>query len=319
MSLSISIIVPFYNEEENIEDVYGNISKILDGLENESEMVFVDDGSSDRTAQIGKELSEKDPRVKFVELARNFGQTAAMMAGIDHADHDVIIAMDGDGQNDPEDIPRLLEKIDEGYDVVSGWRADRQDKAVTRKFPSMIANKLISKVTGVHLHDYGCSLKAYRSSVIKNVRLYGEMHRFIPIYASWQGGKVTEIAVNHHARTKGVSKYGLNRIFKVMLDLLVIVFLEKYLTKPIYIFGGVGLACLGGAFLSGFYALYLKVFEGVSFILTPLPLLVTLLTMTGFTSILMGLLAEVISRTYHESQDKRPYLVRNIHNQQQKP
>lgn len=313
MTLSLSIIVPFYNEEENITDVYNNISAILDTLDTSSEMIFVDDGSSDRTVEIGKELSTKDTRIKLVELARNFGQTAALMAGIDQAENDVIIAMDGDGQNDPKDIPRLLEKIDEGFDVVSGWRKNRQDKAISRRFPSMIANKLISKISGVHLHDYGCSLKAYRASVIKNVRLYGEMHRFIPIYASWQGGKVTELAVSHHARTKGESKYGLNRIFKVMLDLLVIIFLERYLTKPIYIFGGVGMLSLAGAFFSGIWAFYLKFIENVSFIETPLPLLVTLLTVTGFTSILMGLLAEVISRTYHESQDKRPYLVRTIH------
>ncbi|WP_417783946.1 glycosyltransferase family 2 protein [Terasakiella pusilla] len=312
MSLSLSIIVPFYNEEENIKDVYKNIISILDTLENEAEVIFIDDGSSDATVKLARELEDLDDRVKCVELARNFGQTAAMMAGIDHASKEIIIAMDGDGQNDPQDIPRLLEKIEEGYDVVSGWRADRQDKAITRKLPSMLANKLISKVSNVHLHDYGCSLKAYRSSILKDVRLYGEMHRFIPIYASWQGAKVTEIPVNHHARTKGVSKYGLNRIFKVLLDLMVIVFLQKYLVKPIYLFGGVGLTFLTGAFLSGVSALYLKLFEDISFIQTPLLLLFTLLTVTGFTSILMGLLAEVISRTYYEAQDKTPYLVRTI-------
>ncbi|MBX2832178.1 MAG: glycosyltransferase family 2 protein [Rhodospirillales bacterium] len=313
MIKSLSVIVPFYNEEENIRDVYSGIASALDNLNLTSEIVLIDDGSKDKTADIAKQISFEDDRVIFVELAVNAGQTAAMMAGIDHARNEVIIAMDGDGQNDPKDIEKLIEKLDEGFDVVSGWRKNRQDKAVSRKLPSSIANRLISKISGVHLNDYGCSLKAYRANVIKNVRLYGEMHRFIPIYASWQGGKVCEIPVDHHARTKGVSKYGLNRIFKVILDLMVIVFLERYLTKPIYLFGGVGLTCLSGAFLAGIYALYLKVIEGVALIQTPLPLLATLLIVTGFTSILMGLLAEVISRTYHESQNKRPYIVREVY------
>ncbi len=313
MTQLLSIIVPFYNEEENIAGVYADLAAVLDGMDGDAEMVFVDDGSSDGTVRIAREIAERDPRVRVVELVRNFGQTSAMMAGIDYARGDIIVAMDGDGQNDPRDIPRLLEKIAEGYDVVSGWRRKRQDKALSRRLPSTIANTLISKVSGVRLHDYGCSLKAYRASVVKNVRLYGEMHRFIPIYARWQGGRIHELPVAHRPRTGGQSKYGLNRVFKVLLDLLVVVFLERYLTKPIYVFGGMGVACLGGAFLAGIWALWLKLFRDVSFIETPLPLLVTLLTLTGFTSILMGLLAEVISRTYHESQGKRPYLVREVH------
>lgn len=313
MIKSLSVIVPFYNEAENIRDVYLGIASALDDLNLTSEIVLIDDGSKDKTADIARQISREDDRVIFVELAVNAGQTAAMMAGIDHARNEVIVAMDGDGQNDPKDIGQLLKKLDEGFDVVSGWRKNRQDKAVSRKLPSRIANRLISKISGVHLNDYGCSLKAYRASVIKNVRLYGEMHRFIPIYASWQGGKVCEIPVAHHARMKGVSKYGLNRIFKVILDLMVITFLERYLTKPIYLFGGVGLISLSGAALAGVYAFYLKLIEGVPLIQTPLPLLATLLIVTGFTSILMGLLAEVISRTYHESQDKRPYIVREVH------
>ncbi len=318
MTQLLSIIVPFYNEEENIAGVYAELAAVLDGMDGDAEMVFVDDGSSDGTVRIAREIAERDPRVRVVELVRNFGQTSAMMAGIDYARGDIIVAMDGDGQNDPRDIPRLLEKIAEGYDVVSGWRRKRQDKALSRRLPSIIANTLISKVSGVRLHDYGCSLKAYRASVVKNVRLYGEMHRFIPIYARWQGGRIHELPVAHRPRTGGQSKYGLNRVFKVLLDLLVVVFLERYLTKPIYVFGGMGVACLGGAFLAGIWALWLKLFRDVSFIETPLPLLVTLLTLTGFTSILMGLLAEVISRTYHESQGKRPYLVREVHAQDRK-
>jgi glycosyltransferase involved in cell wall biosynthesis len=237
-----------------------------------------------------------------------------MMAGIDFARGDIIIPMDGDLQNDPMDIPRLLAKLDEGYDVVSGWRRARKDAALTRNLPSWLANRLISGISGVHLHDYGCSLKAYRKSVIKDVKLYGEMHRFIPIYASWQGARVTEIPVTHHSRQFGRSKYGLGRTIKVPLDLIVVKFLAKFAQKPMYIFGGVGLVSLIVSVLSGVWALYLKFAHQISFILTPLPLLFVLAAITGVMCILMGLLAELLTRTYYEAQGKPIYLVRGTRN-----
>jgi glycosyltransferase involved in cell wall biosynthesis len=237
-----------------------------------------------------------------------------MMAGIDFASGDVIIGLDGDLQNDPADIPRLLEKLAEGYDVVSGWRRNRKDTALRRNLPSRIANWLISGISGVKLHDYGCTLKAYRKDTMKGVRLYGEMHRFIPIYAAWQGGKVTEIPVNHLPRIHGDSKYGLERIVKVVLDLMVVKFLASYATKPIYVFGGFGLLSIAVSFASVVWALYLKFFESKSFISTPVPLLAVLAFITGVMSILMGLIAEIIMRTYYESQGKSVYLVKDTIN-----
>jgi glycosyltransferase involved in cell wall biosynthesis len=278
------------------------------------EVVFVNDGSWDRSEHVLAELATAHKEIKVINFRRNFGQTAAMMAGIDFADGDIIIPMDGDMQNDPADIPRLLAKLDEGYDVVSGWRKERKDHRLRRNLPSRIANWLISKISGVHLHDYGCSLKAYRRDVLKGVKLYGEMHRFIPIYASWQGAHVTEIPVTHHERLHGKSKYGLERAVKVVLDLIVVKFLAKYANKPMYVFGIFGIMCLGIAFLSGLLALYLKFVKDVSFILTPLPLLVALSAISGVMSLLMGLLAEMIIRTYYESQSKSVYLVKNTLN-----
>jgi glycosyltransferase involved in cell wall biosynthesis len=237
-----------------------------------------------------------------------------MMAGFDFASGDIIIPLDGDLQNDPADIPRLLNKLGEGYDVVSGWRHDRQDGALKRNLPSRVANWLISRISGVPLHDYGCSLKAYRRDVLTGVKLYGEMHRFIPIYASWQGGRVTEITVNHFPRLHGHSKYGLERVVKVVLDLIVVKFLANYANKPIYVFGGFGLISVAVSLLSGLAALYLKFVEHVSFISTPLPLLVVLAFITGVMSILMGLIAEIIMRTYYESQGKQVYLVKETIN-----
>jgi len=239
-----------------------------------------------------------------------------MMAGIDCAAGDIIVPMDGDLQNDPADIRRLIEKLDEGYDVVSGWRKDRQDSPIKRNLPSRIANCLISMISGVQLRDYGCSLKAYRRDVIKGVKLYGEMHRFIPIYASWQGARVTEVAVAHYPRIHGKSKYGLERVGKVLLDLLVVKFLDKYATKPIYVFGGFGFLNIGISVMAGIYAVFLKFFEQTSFIMTPLPLLFVMTLITGILSILMGLLAELVMRTYYESQDKSVYLIKNIVNGQ---
>jgi glycosyltransferase involved in cell wall biosynthesis len=278
------------------------------------EILFVNDGSSDGSEILLTELATKDKNVRLINFRHNFGQTAAMMAGIDHAAGDIIIPMDGDLQNEPADIPKLIAKLDEGYDVVSGWRKDRQDALFSRSLPSRAANWLISRLFNVPLHDYGCSLKAYRKDVLKEVRLYGEMHRFIPVYASWQGGRVTEIPVGHHPRLHGSSNYGLERVVKVLLDLIVLKFLVKYANKPIYVFGGFGLASIAISFAAGAFAVYLKLFEAQSFISTPLPLLVVMAFITGIMSILMGLLSEVIMRTYYEAQHKPVYVIRNTVN-----
>ena len=293
--------------------LHERISATMKGVQGEFEVVFVDDGSTDATAQRLRTVAEADSRFKVVSFRRNFGQTAAMMAGIDFASGEIVIGLDGDLQNDPADIPRLLDKLNEGYDVVSGWRRDRKD-AKRRTLPSQMANWLISRISGVQLHDYGCTLKAYRRDVVKGVKLYGEMHRFIPIYAAWQGGHVTEIPVNHFPRVHGQSKYGLERVIKVVLDLMVVKFLANYATKPIYVFGGFGLVSILISLLSGLAAVYLKLFENVSFISTPLPLLVVLSFISGIMSILMGLIAEIIMRTYYESQGKQVYLVRETLN-----
>jgi len=314
--MMLSIIIPVFNEQDNILPLHERVHAALKRVASDYEVIFVNDGSTDATELNLKTVAASDPRYKVVTFQRNFGQTAAMMAGIDFARGDVIIPLDGDLQNDPADIPRLLDKLAEGYDVVSGWRRNRMDAAVTRNFPSKVANWLISRISGVPLHDYGCSLKAYRKHVVKGVKLYGEMHRFIPIYASWQGGKVTEIPVSHFPRVRGRSKYGLERTVKVVLDLIVVKFLASYANKPIYIFGGFGLVSLAISFIAGLSALYLKFFENVSFILTPLPLLVALSFITGIMCILMGLIAEIIMRTYYESQGKQVYLVKETINVQ---
>jgi len=310
----ISITVPVYNERESLPHLLPRLKSVLERMARPWEVILVNDGSSDGSEAILDDMAREDPRVKVVHFRRNAGQTAAMMAGIDFATGEVIIPIDADLQNDPEDIPRLLEKLDEGYDVCSGWRRDRQDEALRRNLPSRMANRLISWVSGVPLHDYGCSLKAYRRDVIKDVKLYGEMHRFIPIYASWQGGKVTEVPVRHHARQYGASKYGLDRVVKVVLDLMVVIFLDRYAKKPIYVFGGIGMACLGLGFLAGVWALALKFGRGLSLIQTPLPLMVVMMGITGVMCILMGLLAEIVMRTWHESQSKSIYLVKATRN-----
>lgn len=311
---AISVTVPVYNERESLPLLYESLERVLSRLGRRWEIVLVNDGSTDGSDRLLDELAARDARVKVVHFRRNCGQTAAMMAGIDFASGDVIIPIDADLQNDPEDIPLLLAKLEEGYDVCSGWRRDRQDQAIRRNLPSRIANRLISWVSGVALHDYGCSLKAYRREVIKDVKLYGEMHRFVPIYASWQGARVTEIPVRHHARRFGASKYGLERIVKVVLDLMVVTFLDRYAKKPIYIFGGIGVACLAMGAVAALWALYLKLFAGITFVQTPLPLMVVMMGITGVMCILMGLLAEMVMRTWHESQAKSIYLVKATRN-----
>lgn len=306
----ISIFLPVYNEEENLLPLHQKIQQALAELKRTAEIIYVDDGSTDGSLKVLKEIASSDKRVKVIALRRNYGQTAAMSAGIDASSGEILIPMDADLQNDPQDIAKLLAKMDEGYDVVSGWRKNRQDKLLTRKIPSQIANKLISWISGVHLHDYGCSLKAYRREVLREVKLYGEMHRFIPIYASWAGAKVTEIPVNHHARTKGKSKYGISRTFKVIFDLMTIKFMASYQTKPLYVFGTFGFVAFILSSVAAFWALYLKFIDGVSFILTPLPVIAVVMFAISVQFFLMGLLAEMLVRTYHESQNKPIYLVR---------
>jgi dolichol-phosphate mannosyltransferase len=306
----VSIFLPVYNEEPNLRPLHAKLDAALKSLGRSAEIVYVDDGSTDGSLKILREIAETDGRVRVVALRRNYGQTAAMAAGIDAARGKVLIPMDADLQNDPADIRRLLEKLDEGYDVVSGWRKNRKDKMVTRKIPSMIANRLISWIGGVPLHDYGCSLKAYRRESLQDVRLYGEMHRFIPIYASWAGASVTEIPVEHHARTMGKSKYGLSRTLKVVFDLMTIKFMASYQTKPIYVFGSFGMLAIAISLLAGLYAVFLKVIHKADFVQTPLPILTIVMFAVGVQFLLMGLLAEMLVRTYHESQAKAIYAVR---------
>jgi glycosyltransferase involved in cell wall biosynthesis len=305
----LSVVIPLYNEAENVAPLLGELFDQLGLLGRTFEVICVDDGSRDGTFAALSGHAEREPRLRVIRFRRNFGQTAAMSAGIEAARGAVIVPMDGDLQNDPADIGKLLAELDRGHDVVSGWRKNRKDKEFGRKLPSRIANRLISAISGVRLHDYGCSLKAYRREVLQGVKLYGEMHRFIPIYASWQGAQVTEMVVNHRARRAGVSKYGLSRTLKVVLDLMVVKFLASYATKPIYVFGGFGLASWGLAGLSSIWALYYKLRGLKDFVETPLPLLAVMFTLVGALSLLMGLLAELNIRTYYESQDKRPYLV----------
>src|SRR5271166_3417105 len=273
---AISVIVPAKNEQRNLPILAERLFPVLQDLGRPFEVIVVNDGSTDGTLQVLRALAMAHPELRVIDLARNYGQTAAVMAGLDHARGDIIVPIDADLQNDPADIPRLLAKLDEGYDVVSGWRKDRQDAGVRRNFVSRVANALISRLSGVHLHDYGCSLKAYRRDVIASVRLYGEMHRFVPIYAAWYGARITEIQVNHSPRLHGKSNYGLERILKVVLDLMVVRFLDRWIGKPIYVFGGFGVLWFAVALVSAVLVLYLKLFVKVSMILTPLPLLVVM-------------------------------------------
>ncbi|MBF0614647.1 MAG: glycosyltransferase family 2 protein [Magnetococcales bacterium] len=312
--IQISVLIPVYNEEENILPLCQDLKTVMTSMALPYEVILIDDGSQDQSAERLRQIALSDPAFKVIRFRRNFGQTAAIMAGIEHAQGAILIPMDSDRQNDPHDIPRLLEKLQQGYDVVSGWRKHRQDNPYIRTWPSRMANWLISNISGVHLHDYGCTIKAYRREVIEGVRLYGEMHRFIPIYAHWMGASVTEIEVTHHPRTSGISKYGLNRIFKVILDLIVVQFLGQYFVKPIYLFGSFGLVALLLSAVSGCWALYLKFFTDTSLISTPLPLIAVMCLMTGIIAILLGLVAEMVVRTYFESQGRSIYLMRETIN-----
>ena len=309
----ISIIIPVYNEVENLERLHQAVGSALSKVKLPWQVIYVDDGSSDGSAHKLEELACADPEhIGLVELRRNFGQTAAIAAGIDNADGDMIVLMDADLQNDPADIPMMMDKLHEGYDVVSGWRVNRQDKLLSRRLPSQLANSLISIVTGVHLHDYGCTLKAYRKEVITGFRLYGEMHRFIPAYANLVGARIIEVPVNHHARVFGKTKYGLNRTLKVILDLFTVKFLLSFAHKPIYLFGGTGavLIALSLAVLS--FLIFNRIVFGEHMIRSPLLLMSMMLFIMGFQSILMGLIAELLARTYHESQHKPTYTIRRV-------
>lgn len=322
---AVSLVIPVYNEEESLPALFEALDKARPTLPQPVEVVLVDDGSRDRSFELLKAAAAQRPWFKIVRFRRNFGQTAGIAAGIDHSSAPIIVALDADLQNDPADIPAMLARLDEGYEVVSGWRRDRKDKAITRRLPSVIANWLIGRVSGVRIHDYGCTLKAYRRWVLEPYGLYGEMHRFIPIYASWAGARVTEMVVRHHPRRAGVSKYGLGRVFKVLLDLLTVTFLGGYSTKPIYFFGRPALALCTGGILAGcaWVAQFLRVHAfGIPtewFQPMTVLLLAVFLFSIGVQLLLMGLLGEVLVRTYHESQGKKTYLVGELINFTDRP
>lgn len=306
----VSIIIPVYNEEVSIKILLDELDYFLKSFEYSYEVVFVDDGSKDYSYSLLKDAALKNTNFKVIRLRRNYGQSAAMLAAIDCSTGDVVVPLDADLQNDPNDIPKLLNLIEEGYDLVSGWRKNRQDRALDRKIPSMLANKLISYVSGIKLHDYGCSLKAYRKDILEGVRLYGELHRFLPVCASWNGAKVTELEVNHRPRMFGKSKYGLGRTYKVILDLIVLKFLSDFSTKPIYFFGGFSIACFLFSFLLSGWSLYLKIFQNIDLDGTPLLIFSAVFIIVGVQFLLMGILADLVMRTYFESQDKKTYQIK---------
>ena len=310
-SPEISVVVPLLNEQDNIGPLYEQITQTLTDVY-DYEIIFVDDGSSDNSFDILAKLQKPDAAIRVICFRKNFGQTAALSAGFAHARGKVIVAIDADLQNDPADIPEMIARLDEGFDVVSGWRKQRHDNAVTRLLPSKIANWLISRITGVKLHDYGCTLKVYRREVPEEIKLYGEMHRFIPALASWSGARIAEIPVNHRPRTTGKTKYGLGRTLKVVLDLITVKFLGSFSTKPIYIFGGLGLASGIGAIASGWIVVYQKIENDFAMNRNPLLVLTALLITATIQFILMGLLAELLVRTYHESQNRPTYVIKEI-------
>ena len=313
--MNLSLIIPVYNEEENLPVLYDSIQWALKSVKGSWEVILVDDGSKDHSLDVLESLVEKDPEhVRVLSFRRNFGQTAAIAAGLDHACGETIVLLDADMQNDPADIPMLLAKLDEGYDLVSGWRKDRKDNRLTRTIPSNLANGLISWTTGVHLHDYGCTLKAYRRDALEGFRLYGEMHRFIPVFAHSIGAKITELPVHHHARKFGKANYGLERTIKIILDLFTVKFLLNYSNKPIYLFGGAGTVLMAIGALDLLYLLIRRTFFGVPVFTSPLLQIGVMFFIMGFQSILMGLIAELLARTYHESQQKPTYTIRKTIN-----
>jgi glycosyltransferase involved in cell wall biosynthesis len=307
--LDVSIVLPVSNEASNLQDCYRELIEVLGSRNLAFEMIFVDDGSQDRSFEVLRDLAHEDPRVVVLRLGRNFGQTAAFTAGVDHARGRAVVFMDADLQNDPHDIPRLLNLLDRGYDVICGWRKRRKDRRITRILPSRIANRLISSVSGVPLHDYGCSLKVFRTCLLRRVHLYGEMHRFIPIFLAATGARITEVEVNHRPRVHGSSSYGLTRIYKVIVDLLLIRFLFRYETKPIHVFGAFSLLNFVVGILAAALAVYFKATGQKDFVQTPLPLLTALTFLMGVISLFMGFIAEILVRTYYESQAKPPYII----------
>jgi glycosyltransferase involved in cell wall biosynthesis len=318
--MNLSLIIPVYNEQDTLPFLFDAIYAVMQPINQSWEVILVDDGSLDNSLSILQEYAQKDPRhVRAISFRRNFGQTAAIAAGLDYAQGETIVLLDADMQNDPADIPMMLAKLDEGYDLVSGWRKSRKDNALTRNFPSMIANWLISRVTGVHLHDYGCTLKVYRRDVLEGFRLYGEMHRFIPVYANSVGAKITEMQVNHHPRKFGKTKYGLERTVKVVLDLFTVKFLVSFASKPIYLFGGTGGVLMVLSTIIMTYLFVRRLFFFVSVTGSPLLQVSVMLFILGFQSMLMGLIAELLVRTYHESQRKPTYVVRTMINLEQDP
>ncbi|MBA3733319.1 glycosyltransferase family 2 protein [Patescibacteria group bacterium] len=312
--MKISVVLPVYNEEKNIPILYKELTEVLLNINVEYEVIIINDASRDKSLEVIRELAQNDNHVKVVNFKWNSGQTAAMSAGIKLATGDIIIPMDSDLQNDPNDIPEFLSKLNEGFDVVSGWRKNRKDFAISRRLPSVIANWLIRKITGVKIHDYGCSMKAYRSEIIKDVLLYGEMHRFIPAYTAWHGGKITEIVVNHRARTFGKTNYGIGRTFNVLLDLVVVKFLSKYMNRPMHFFGGIGFVSFFIGLLMGTLSVVLKFTHLRDFVDTPLPVFSALFIIVGAQMIAMGVIAEMLMRVYYESQNKTPYQIRETIN-----
>ena len=311
--MKISVVIPIFNEVEDISPLSEALKAVMEEMETECEVIFVDDGSSDGSGDVLQDLASTDKRIKIIKFRKNFGQTAAIAAGVEHAQGEIIVTMDGDGQNDPKDIPRLLDKLEEGYDVASGWRKSRKDPFLNKRLPSAMANRLISWLTRVRLHDYGCTLKAYRRDILRDVRLYGEMHRFIPAYASWVGARITELEVSHHPRKHGKSKYGLSRTTSIILDLITILFLQRYSTKPIRLFGGAGMTLFVLGVLTGFFVLFRKIIWGGVWI-SPMILVSFLFITMGVMFILLGLIAEIIIRTYHESQGKPIYVIKSTVN-----
>jgi len=311
--MNLSIVISVYNEEPSLAILFDKITQTMALLPHTWEVIFVDDGSTDKSLEALRQIAAKDPlHVRVVVFRRNFGQTAAITAGIDHAQGEIIILMDADLQNDPADIPNLLAKLDEGYDMVSGWRKSRKDNAITRTLPSIIANSIISWVTGVHLHDYGCTLKAYRRDALEGFRLYGEMHRFIPVFAHSIGASITEIPVQHHPRRFGKANYGLDRTLKVVLDLLTVKFLLNYSIKPMRLFGGTGLLLIFSSSVIMAYLFIRRTLQNIGVFDSPLFQLAIMILVLGFQSMLMGLMAELLARTYHESQKKLTYTVREV-------